>query len=176
MRSDDVEEITIHCGGLALLASEPLPLRRRPLTSIDAKFSIPFIVSVALAHHKVLLGDFLPKNLGDPAVLSLADRVRVRHDPRLDDGAGFRGAGMVKAVLEVKTRDGNTRTARVEYAHGGPDDPMSVDERRAKFEDCAAYSAVPIPAADIRRIIELVSTLEQQEDLRELFQLLNGRR
>jgi 2-methylcitrate dehydratase PrpD len=171
----DIQEITIRCGGLALLASEPLPLRRRPLTSIDAKFSIPFIVSVALAHHKVVLGDFLPQNLGDPAVLSLVDRVTVRHDPELDEVSGFRGAGMIKAVLEVKTRDGETHSARVDYAHGGPDDPMSVDERKAKFEDCAAYAAVPMRAADISRVIELLSTLEELEDLHELFRLLNGR-
>lgn len=175
VRPGDIEEITIHCGGLARLACEPLALRRRPLTAIDAKFSIPFIVSVALARRRVVIADFLPGNLADPAVLSLADRVTVSFDPNLDAGSAFRGAGMVRAVLDVRTRDGSTLTAHVDYAHGGPEDPMTQDERRAKFEDCASYAAVPIPAADVRRVVELVSTLDDQVDLRELFGLINGR-
>ena len=173
VRSEDIQEITIRCGDLALLASEPLPLRRRPATAIDAKFSIPFVVSVALLRRKVVIADFLPQSLADPSVLALADRVIVKRDSGLNQGAAFRGAGMVRAVIEVRTRDGATHAAQVDYASGGPNAPMTTGQRRAKFEECAGYAAVAIRPADVDRIVELVSTLDAQDDLGELFRLLN---
>jgi len=169
-----IEEIKIHCGALALLASEPLALRRRPATAIDAKFSIPFVVSVALAHGSVTISDFLPSNLADPAILSLADRVKIHHAPELDGTGGYRGAGMVRAVIDLRTKDGKIHSESAEYARGGPQDPMTADELVAKFKDCVRYGAISIDGAKADRVIQLIDSLEAQPDLRELFSLLGS--
>lgn len=172
LAADQVQEIVIHCGRLAQLACEPLALRIKPRTAIDAKFSIPFIVAVAIANRSVRIRDFLPTNLADPAVLALAERVRLQPDAALDGDDRFRGAGLVAAVVEVTTRTGARHSARVEFARGGPADPMSLEEVADKFRDCCQYAARQIPGAQVDRIVELVSRLEDVPDVAELMELL----
>ena len=172
VRPDTIAEVLIRCGRLAMLASEPLEVRINPRTAIDAKFSIPFIVSVALTKRDVRIRDFSPEGLADPAVLAMARRIRVVHDPSLDGDQGFRGAGVVPGELEVLTTDGERHRARVEAGRGGPSNPLSDAELEAKFRDCCAHASRPMPAADVDRVIDLVGRLDTLDDVQPLLEVL----
>ena len=72
--TNEIKEIELQCNAGTRRAAEPLEMRRRPKTAIDAKFSIPFGVAGAVAERSVTVKDYLPASLSDPLVLSLADR------------------------------------------------------------------------------------------------------
>ena len=76
LRPEDIASITIvgGTGGTQQLC-EPLERKRRPETSIDGKFSIPFTTAVMMAKGNVTLRDYTAAGLADPAVLSMADRI-----------------------------------------------------------------------------------------------------
>lgn len=72
-----VEKIHVRVAPIEVSLCEPLAGRCRPTTLQDAKYSIPFMVSVALVHGHVdlaLMGDSI---VHDPEVLGLAERVTV---------------------------------------------------------------------------------------------------
>lgn len=172
VRLQDVDEIVLHCGPVAQAISEPLELRRRPATPIDARFSIPFGVAVAVANKGVTLRDFLPENMTNSRVLGLVDKVTIKPDPDLDSGEGGRGSGSPPAIVEIRTRDGTIHSKRVDVARGEPGIPLSHDELTAKFKECASYAARPLHADKVDRIIDLISTLETMPEISPLGRLL----
>ena len=54
---EDVDEITAFVGDLAQQQCEPLELRRKPPTSMDAKWSIPFVIATAVVVPLAVSGD-----------------------------------------------------------------------------------------------------------------------
>lgn len=168
IKSEAVEQITAVVGGSAQQLCEPLEERRRPKLSIQAKVSIPFTIAVAVARRQAVIGDFLPEGLKDPAVLQIAEKVIYRSDPRL---VGI-GGGTAPGVVEIKTRDGKLYSERVDFAYGHPRNPLSMEDLIEKFRDCARYSARPLSKDRVDRVIQLVTKLEEVEDIGQVTQLL----
>ena len=77
--------------------------------------------------------------------------------------AAFPGA------VRIRTADGRTLEAEVAYQRGGPENPMSVDEVRAKFRDNAALA---LPEEAVAALDLAVLELEQHDDLRSVFSAL----
>ena len=48
-------------------------------------FSLPFAVAIALTRGNVTLQDYTPETLSDPKLISLAEKVRVIEDEKLND-------------------------------------------------------------------------------------------
>ena len=79
---DDVDELVVLGGNMhAELLSEPIELKRRPETSIDAKYSIPFTSAIAMAKGNVTLSAFTDQGLHDPEVLAMARKIRYQPLP-----------------------------------------------------------------------------------------------
>lgn len=152
LKPADIREVVLHCNAGTRRAAEPLAVRRRPQTAIDAKFSIPFAVAVALAQRSVTVRDFHPTNLTNPLLLSLADRITVAPD-NLKSGA--------KGLLEIHTTSGQTHRASVEHLQGDPDLPMSQAAIESKFRDCVASAPRPFGAD---KLIAAIMTLERAQD------------
>ncbi|WP_454737199.1 MmgE/PrpD family protein [Cupriavidus necator] len=95
----NIRDIKVSINASAAKLCEPLDQRRRPHTLHDAKYSIPFMVAFALTHDEVGLDTLTESCLGDPAILSLVDRVSL--DPSLPDNAGH-----PPARIAVRTVDG----------------------------------------------------------------------
>jgi 2-methylcitrate dehydratase PrpD len=142
---------------------EPPERKRRPATAIDAKFSIPFTVAVALQRGTVGLDDFLPDRLHDPALLRLADRVDHRIEPSWPTEEATRG------VLTLHLRDGRSLKESVETPLGHPDHPMSEAAMSAKFADCARYARTPIAQNAAVMLAERIVHLEEDRSLATLF-------
>lgn len=100
----DVERVIIETHRLAL----PLaPLTTR--TRLAAMFSVPYVVAVALQEGRVEPREFSEARRRDAALLDLAARVEVRHDPALDARLPTERAARVTVLL----RDGRTLTEEV---------------------------------------------------------------
>ena len=134
---------------------EPPEQKRRPKTAIDAKFSIPFTVAVALRHGDVGLRDFSAERLNDPQLHALADKVNHVVEP------DWTAAQSTRGVLSVSLADGRSLTREVIDPLGHPLNPMDESAMRRKFEDCLAVARDPMDAAAVQRLTERLEGIEQ---------------
>jgi 2-methylcitrate dehydratase PrpD len=164
-----IERITVRVSQAAALQSEPLDQKRRPATSADAKFSIPFCVAVAASHGAVLLDHFKIDALRDPEVLSLADRVLIDSDPSLK---GSRGVD--PSVVEFTLTDGQKTAKRVDIVRGHHRNPISFQNVADKFASCARHSRVALPADRVQAVVETVARIETLPDAAALMDFVCG--
>jgi 2-methylcitrate dehydratase PrpD len=127
---------------------------RIPETGIQGKFCMG-------------LDAFTDSAVKDPSVLKLAEKVRMRPDDNLK--AENEGGRPCRVTIHLK--NGRTHTREAQHARGSPEVPMSDEELKAKFMECARRS---IGESSARRIADCVERLETLEDMRTLGELLTG--
>ena len=135
---------------------EPLEQKRNPRTVIDAKFSIPFVVSTTLVYGEVKLKHFSQEALEDKKVLTMAKRITLEVDKNLPEGKG---------ALWIGLKGGNIREETPEFTYGHPQNPMSTDDTINKFLDCVGYSRKKIPHKSQERLIEAILNLENMDNI-----------
>lgn len=160
LNRDAIQEILVTIHPVNKMLCEPLASKRHPVTAIDAKFSIPFVVATALAHSRVTLAQFAPGMLENPRVLELARRVKYQIDSRQikDSTQGY---------LEIVTHD-QVISKRVEFPSGHPRKPMSQNALIDKFKDCAKYAERKISERNLNEVVEMVLNLEQLGNICEM--------
>src|SRR5262249_23556665 len=123
MSDDLAERITQVDGWIAPreipVVCEPVASKRRPQTPYDAQFSLPFSVAILLRRGRVTLADYPAAAIADPALLSLAARVRHHPDAAADFPRRFPGR------LRVALRDGRALEAVRSDNRGGPSSPLA---------------------------------------------------
>jgi 2-methylcitrate dehydratase PrpD len=171
----NIESVAIIGGtGGTKLLSEPLELKRRPKTSIDGKYSIPFTTAVMLTKGNVGLRDYTDEGLNDSAVLKTADLISYREDPESKMTKGGSSAASVgKTTVELKTRDGKIYSCKPASVPGDPSNPPSQELLENKFRDCVSFSAKTISSAKIESAIELIRELEALPDVCEIIKTLS---
>lgn len=142
---------------------EPPEQKRRPKTAIDAKFSIPFTVAVALSQGDVSLTDFSHERLSDPKLHAFADKVHHAVEASWPFAQSTRGA------LTLSLADGRKLSREVAAPLGHPRNPMDESAMMRKFVDCFASARHPMDAAAMRRLVERLEGIEQIAEMRELF-------
>ena len=166
LRPEDVEEIVIVGGDMhTQLLSGPLESKRRPQTSIDAKYSIPFTAAVAMTRGTAELRDYTDDGLNDGEVLAMARRVRHQVVSEGENGSPI-------PKVEIRTHDGSVYAQRVDHPLGDTQNPMSHQQLQAKFRDCVSFSVKPIPDARVERAMERISELETVPDATSVIRLL----
>ena len=75
------------------------------------------------------------------------------------------------ARVTIRLRDGRTLSQQVDAAKGGDVVPMTTDELRAKFYECAGRAITPA-SADL--LIDAIHRLDDAGDLGPLTELLRG--
>lgn len=163
MSLDAIEEIVVGHDQVQKMLGEPLERKQAPATVIDAKFSIPFTVALALVRGKVGIADFTEETLADPQILNLAAKVR----PYLNNDAGWqRGTG---GSMEIRLRDGTSIAAEVGRARGSPERPLNDTERTEKFVECAAAARSPLSRAEALALAEKILAIETCDNVGALF-------
>jgi len=170
----DVESIAIigGTGGTQLLC-EPLERKRRPQTSIDGKYSIPFTTAVMMQKGNVALRDYTDDGLRDPAVLAMADRVTYRPSAEQLHGGGSDDASRT-TMVEIRTRNGRVFAHQPDGVPGDPRHPVDPRLLEAKFRDCVSFAARPIALSDVEQAIEMVWNLEKLDDVTRIVRTLTG--
>ena len=158
----DIEEIRLGVGEVQQMLAEPDARKKRPATSIDAKFSLPFTVALALVRGEVGLDDFSPAALADPDLLSVA--AKVTYSPRPEWGRRHATC----AAVEILLADGRRLAAEILEPLGSPDRPLSDTQLRTKFVDCAGRSTTPLRADQAEEIAMRVLALEVEPDMAQL--------
>lgn len=133
-----------------------------PKNSLEAKFSIPFCLSVAALEGKAGLDQFTDEMVNNPKIISFFKKIN--HYPEqeiIDKGYEFRGA----AKITIEFKNGKTLTHFVEKAKGNPENPLSDKELRDKFKDCAKWI---LPQEKTKRIFRIIDEFDKLEDIKEL--------
>lgn len=162
----EVKEVRVYVGDFQQRMCSPLELRQVPATLVDAKFSLPFLVALALSKGQMRISDFTSEALKDEAVLELARKVVPVPDSnfnwtsKLPDGK-----------VEVITHDGRVIARLGNAVPGTSEKPMTWDELKQKFSECARASVTPVAFARIDEVFATIRKLESQSDVSTLFGL-----
>jgi 2-methylcitrate dehydratase PrpD len=158
--ADEVDDIVVTVPEPAVaLVLEPEAPKQAPRTEYEAKFSLQYSTAAMLVHGRVGVRTYSDDEIGDPRVLALAGKVRYEVKEYASYPAAFPGG------VRIHTKDGQTLEADAPYQLGGPENPMSADDVRAKFRENAALALDDAAAGALE---EAVLTLEEQRDARGL--------
>jgi 2-methylcitrate dehydratase PrpD len=163
----DIEQIRVFVGDFHQRMCTPLAVRRAPATLVDAKFSLPFCVALAVARGRIGISDFSASALQDRDVLAAAQKVVPVEDSRLDWKSK-----LPDGRIEIVTRDGRRFERVGDKVPGSPEAPMTWDAIAAKFRDCAAVAAVSLPKERIETAQAMGRQLETLNDATELLRVL----
>ncbi|HZO96219.1 MAG TPA: MmgE/PrpD family protein [Gaiellaceae bacterium] len=157
----EVEEIVVTVPEAAVpLVLEPAGAKAAPRSEYEAKFSLQYSTAAMLVHGRVGVRTYTEEEIADPRVLALAAKVRHETKEYASYPAAFPGG------IRIRLRDGRTLEADAPYQLGGPENPMSADEVRAKFRENASLA---LGDRELAAFEEAVLTLEERDDLRAVF-------
>ena len=151
----DVEEIRVYCGDFAMRMCTPLGVRQVPQTLVDAKFSLPFLLALALTRRGMQIADFTEASLKDPAVLELARKVTPVGDPAFNWTQK-----LPHGKIEIRLQDGRTLEKIGVDVPGTPECPLSWEQLVRKFAECARAAATPLPTDESAAFSEKIASLE----------------
>ena len=146
---------------------EPLEIKQNPPTTVQAQFSIPYTVATAITKRKVVIADFRPDGIKDPATLQIARKVIPQFDPSLTTKDLFDRGG-----VEIRVKSGERYSERVDFPYGDPRNPISWEDLVEKFKNCILYSVKPIPKEKVDEVISMITNIEKVEDVSQIVQLL----
>ena len=153
----DIADLRIFGGELQRMLCEPGAQKCRPQTVIDAKFSLPFTLAVALRDVEVTLASFTPQRLTDPLLLSLAAKACFEFRQEVSQPA----AGEICITL----KDGRVLRQSILHALGDPTRPLSDASLHAKFVDCSMHAKLPLSRQVAEALAERFMNLERETDV-----------
>ena len=163
LRPDDIAQIHLHC---STLAHRHCAWPYAPQGVTSAQMNLYYTLA-AMAHDgEVLTGQFDEARLSDPVLAAFMRRIRIEVDPAYDAGGD---AGRHQSRMAVTARDGRCFEHHAQFRKGSPQNPMTREERHAKFRRLAGAALAP---ARIEAIIAVVESLEQAAGVERLVQLL----
>jgi len=159
----EIEEVEcLVPAGQVPIVCEPAPAKRRPRTSYDAQFSLPFSVALALVEPEVWVDSYALERLGDLRLLALADRVSYSVDPSSEFPKSFPG------WVRIRLKDGRLLEAREPVNRGSPENPLPPEAVVAKFRRNAGRI---FPASQVALLEHEVLALDSSPNVRSLLAL-----
>lgn len=159
LQATDIESILVHVNSRETWdqCCQPLDTKRRPTSSVEAQFSLPYCVAAAVVRDGFTLGELVQTSLEDPMIRSVSDRVI----PVIDMGSDVSGGRVLPTpvVIDVCTTAGKTLSGSYRYAPGHPRSPLTWDDVVAKFEACTRSVFPEVPAGVVHNIASCVSAI-----------------
>jgi 2-methylcitrate dehydratase PrpD len=164
---EDIAHIRLHVGNYHELMCQPLEERRAPATLADAKFSLPFLVAVAIVRRGMCVSDFSDAGLRNPQILEIGQKISLVKNSALDWKLQ-----LPPGRVEIVAKDGRQWLEEGQDVPGSAENPMSWNDICGKFRECCAVAAIPVPAASQAKAQELAFRLEELSDATELIRCL----
>lgn len=137
----------------------------RPQRGSEGKFSMPFVLAMAVIERKVGLDTFLDSKVNDPRVLKLMEKTRFYVAPEFAQ----RSIDEAPAIVKVSLKDGRELIKQVEEPLGSPLNPMSLAQVTEKFRDCTSRV---LAAGKVERALSMLAELETLENINLLIDQL----
>lgn len=127
-------------------------IHHRPVTELNAKFSMEFCMAILLIERKAGLAEFTDEVVNRSDVRAMIEKVDFGVAPEAE-AAGYNN---MTTVITVQLDDGRVLRTEAAFGKGSPQKPMSDDELIGKFADCLAWGGVRTDPEEIaRRILAL---------------------
>ena len=142
--------------------------RPDPRTGLDGKFSVQYVLALALRNGRVGIGDFDDEAVRDPGIRAIMSRIEAAPHPeaRMDDDEHF------FALVRVTTTTGESHERYVDRpmgrdrAHPLPDGALET-----KFLDCAGQVLTPASAQAALASLLAIETVGDVGDISRRFVL-----
>jgi 2-methylcitrate dehydratase PrpD len=118
-------------------------IHTRPTTALEGKFSLQFQMAIGVLERRAGIAQFVDAKVRDPRTRALMERVHVYVDPEIE----ALGYNEMRMKVRITLHDGRTLAGYADRAKGHPRQPMSRDDLREKFLDCATL-VMPAEAAE----------------------------
>lgn len=148
------------------LLCRPWEDKLNPRCPYAVKFSIPWLIALALTDGDITRSTFDPAVLERHHVRALAEKVTV------EEWAGSPYPKTFPGALEVRTVAGDTLSGERLINRGHPSDPLSTDEIHAKFRDCLVDRYTPGAIAQLH--IALTDAGRPIRDIDRMFATASG--
>lgn len=163
VRPQDVEEATAGTNS----AMPNALIYALPQTALEAKFSFPFFLAIALLRRKVGIEEFRDEVVRSSEVQDMMKRCR----HVVDEEINARGFQHMDTRITIRLRDGRVLEKVESYATGHPKKPMSRQQLEAKFFECAELA---IDRDRARLAAGMIWGLEDLEHIGKLHEMLAG--
>lgn len=156
LRADRTQRLRVHLSPAVFDAYKD---RRAFNGKWQASASIHYTAAVVLHDRELWMEQF--ERYDDPTLKSFAqERVELRPDPQLS---------AEQAIVEAEMKDGTVLSAHCKASKGTPENPLTRTEIEDKFRRAAKGR---LPPAQIQRVLETVSQLEDLGSVRSLMDSL----
>jgi 2-methylcitrate dehydratase PrpD len=149
----DIESINVVTGSVQRMLLEPAARKQAPRTVIDAKFSIPFTLAVALVRGDVTLDDFKRRRAIRMSWRSPLASAEERW-------TGGQAAGAVPDTRRSRAEPGGRRSVRIR-----------LEQRLAAGKFACWHAARPIGAQAAADLAQQILTLEDSPDCGRIFRV-----
>jgi 2-methylcitrate dehydratase PrpD len=137
--------------------------RPNPRTGLDSKFSIQYCTLVALIDGEVTIDTFDNARRFAADIEALLPSVKLHFDDSIPGDFD-----LTWVVVEVKLKDGRKFQNKMEKLSGWIGQPLTRQQRLAKFDACTRHILTPDAA---HRMLELVENLEKLESICEVMDI-----
>ena len=162
LKPDQVRAIRLRAGSNIL---EPLRYKVAK-TELEAKFSIPFLMSTILIRRKAGIREFTDEFVASEPVQQMMTRVTGVFDEKIE----AQGFDKIRSIVEVDLNDGRKLVQPSDDRYrGGPDRPFTRAELHDKFADCAQLVLSP---DKVRQALVQLESIDTLKDVRQLVRTL----
>jgi 2-methylcitrate dehydratase PrpD len=162
LKPDQIKAVRLRAGNNIL---EPLRygVARNEL---EAKFSVPFLMSAVILTRRAGMREFTDEFVQSPAAQAMMQRVTAVRDAGIEK----QGFDKIRSVVEVDLVDGRKLVQPSDDRYrGGPENPFSRADLKAKFDDCAG---LVLPPHRLDAAFTAIESVDSMADVRQLVKVL----
>jgi len=161
IKPEEIEKITIK----SIEETTHMTLKR-PRTTEEAQFNIPFPLAAAILDGVVGPQQILESRLSDPQVLELAEKVEIVYDSEIQKE--FPAKALAEVLIQTPR---GTFSSGVTGPRGDYWNPLSDEEIKSKF---LFLTDGVIPRETGEKVIEMVMHFEDVKDTNDILKLIQG--
>lgn len=139
VKAEDIEEVDIRTYDLAVSGHDHTVIPG----SYSAKMSIPYASAVGMIFGKAGLQEFSEETVKRSDILDLTKKIKVTADDKLSSSF----PEIQAAIVTIKTKD-NIYSERVEFPKGEPENPLTDEEFRARYDGLMEYAGINVAVSE----------------------------
>ena len=165
--ADAVESVDVWITPISdSMIGRPFQIRQNP--QVDAQFSAQWTTAFALLHGAPSPPDFEPEAVvAGTETIRLAEKIKVNVWEK-------ESLLIVPSKVCVRLKDGRSAEVVHDKIKGGPEWPLSAEERREKFLSCAKSAAFPLSRPSAEEALASLERLDEAEDIRPVIEQLSA--
>jgi 2-methylcitrate dehydratase PrpD len=163
IKADDIRRVRVRT--MSMMTKKPWNTTN-PRNMMDAQFSLPYSLAVAMSGIKIGHEWFASETLQNPTILRLSGKIGIEPYDEADKVGHIDGL-LSNVELEV---DGRKYTKEIRYQTGHPKNPVTIEARKEKFLNLATPL---LGATESKHVMQCVEGLDQLSNITKLTRLFH---